>query len=199
MAKPIIPLKPDFGTYDLTADEMRGLAWYVISGCSREEAFLKFIRPDFVGSTAKTALKNAISQFYGSKEVVSFVEAYRETLDKTLNVKTASRRTSSADTEARRLSAKTKLMDFAMSLADDIESADDPEFVLKIADKVGLLDGTDIQEQPRRYLPETCSQCRYRLFCEEKCEDECVYCKYKSFAEEHGLELTPETQLDLPK
>ena len=43
-------------------------------------------------------------------------------------------------------------------------------------------------EPPRRYLAETCSSCRYKLFCEEAVEDECPLCKYKEFALEHGCE-----------
>lgn len=198
MGKSLIPLKPEAGTFDLTEDEMRGLAWFVISGCTREEAFLKFIRPDFIGTSAKIALKNAITQFFGAKDTRAFIDAYRETLTNALGAKSQrSEITSTAnDVEARKLSAKTKLMDFATTLAEDIESAADPEFVLKIADKVGLLDGGEIQEQPRRYLPESCDKCRYRKFCEEETEDECDLCKYKKFGEENGLFLTPETQLE---
>ena len=63
-------------------------------------------------------------------------------------------------------------MEFAMSLADNIEQAEDPETVLKLMDKVGLLDGDEeAEELPRRYLPVTCSECAYRKFVEENCEE----------------------------
>ena len=54
--------------------------------------------------------------------------------------------------------AMTRATEFAMSLAENIDQADDPEYVLKLMDKVGLLDGDEqVEEQPRRYLPVTCS------------------------------------------
>lgn len=194
----MIPLKPDFGTYDLTEDEMKGLAWFVISGCTREEAFLKFVRPDFVGTGAKAALKNAITQFFATKDARDFIDAYRQTLEKALGATKSATPSGNSleDIEARKLNAKTKLMDFAMELAENIENADDPEFVLKIADKVNLLGDGDIQEEPRRYLPESCELCAYRKFCEENTEDMCPSCKYYQFGEDNGVHYDKTEMLD---
>ena len=51
------------------------------------------------------------------------------------------------------------------------------------------------QKPPERYLPETCSHCRFKRAIEEQCDDDCDLCKYKLYANEHGVEYTPQTQL----
>ena len=59
-----------------------------------------------------------------------------------------------------------------MSLADNIEQASDPEFVLKVADKAGLLDGDEeVEIKPQRFLAVRCEECEYRKFVEENCEE----------------------------
>jgi hypothetical protein len=112
-----------------------------------------------------------MKEFFASKDVKAYIEAYNKTLDAFLHpvqVKSEPKGTM----EERKAKAKTKLVEFAMSLADNIEQASDPEFVLKVADKAGLLDGDEeVEEQPRRYLPVTCSECAYRKFVEENCEE----------------------------
>ena len=171
----LITMRPKSGKFDLLQEEMDGLSYYVLSGCKREVAFLKFIRPDFIGSKSTAAVNSAVSQFFASKEVKDYIEAYRKTVEDLLAEKdrpkqlaTAERTGSIEECKAR---AKTKLVEFAMSLADNIDQADDPEFVLKIADKCQLLDSEDqVEEQPRRYLPVRCSGCEYRKFVEENCE-----------------------------
>ena len=166
----LIPLRPKSGTFNLLQDEMDGLSYYVLSGCTREFAFLKFVRPDFVGSKASAAVKAAVTQFYSSKDVKDYIAAYKQTIEDLLSQKQKTAQ-SSGSLEERKARAKTKLVEFAMSLADGIENASDPEFVLKMADKAGLLDGDEeAEELPRRYLPVTCSSCEYRKFVEENCE-----------------------------
>lgn len=179
MAKPLIPLRPSSDKFDLTVEEKQGLTYLVISGCPRDEAFLRFVRPDFIGGKAPTALKAAVSQFYASKEVQDYIEAYRQTLEKFLGPKETKMTPAKAlSLDERKGIARTKLTEFAMQLIEDIDSdtqdenAPDVESILKIADKVGLLDSNEkAEEEPRRYLPETCSDCEYRKFCEENCEE----------------------------
>ena len=166
----MIPQRPKGATFMLKPEEMDGLSYYVLSGCPRDVAFLKFIRPDFIGSKAQTAIKGAVSQFFAMKDVKDYIEAYKRTIEDILNPKQA-RTDHSESLEERKARAKTKATEFAISLADNIEEAADPEFVLKLMDKVGLLDqGEDVEEQPRRYLPVTCSECEYRKFVEENCD-----------------------------
>lgn len=170
MPKPIIPLRPDGYFTSLTQPEQSALTWFVISGCTRKEAFVTFARPDMLGSKAKAALDDYVKQFFSRKEVKEYIDEYQKVLDGALHPKMVQPK-QSGSLEERKAKAKTKLVEFAMTLADNIEQADDPEFVLKVADKAGLLDGEEeVEEQPRRYLPVTCSSCEYRKFVEENCE-----------------------------
>lgn len=166
----LIPMRPK-RSFNLLPEEMDGLSYYVLSGCQREVAFLKFIRPDFIGSKATAAVKAAVTQFFANKEVKDYLEAYKKTIEDLLAEKDKPKPTNTGTLEERKAKAKTKAMEFAMSLADNIEQAEDPETVLKLMDKVGLLGGEEeVEEQPRRYLPVTCSGCEYRKFVEENCE-----------------------------
>ena len=195
--KPLIPLRPDNFISPLTQDEQSALTWHVLSGCPKKTAFLLFARPDMLTSKAQAAIDSYVRQFYARPESIDYMKAYSDTLDAFLHPKAVTEE--KRPIAERKAASKAKLMEFAMTMIDNIEQAKDPEFVLKMADKLSLLDGGEEKpEKPRRYLPVMCLQeCRYRLFCEENTVDECQYCKYKRFSEENGLVLTPETQLDV--
>lgn len=196
--KPLIPLRPENFISPLAQEEQAALSWYVISSCPKKTAFLLFARPDMLSSKAQAAIDSYVRQFFARKESIDYIKAYEETLDAFLHPKAAPDAEKKPMSE-RKAASKAKLMEFAMTMIDNIEQAQDPEFVLKMADKLSLLDGGEEKpEKPRRYLPVSCMQeCRYRLFCEENTVDECQYCKYKRFSEENGLVLTPQTQLDV--
>lgn len=166
MATPLIPIRPK-GKFDLKPEEMDCLSWFVLSGCPRDEAFLRFIRPDYLGNRSSAAVKEAVKQFFAMAQVREYMDAYKEVL----RVASKPKEKPAGSLEEKKAKAKTKLVEFAMELADNIDQADDPEFVLKVADKAGLLDqDEEVLEQPRRYLPVTCSACNYRKFVEENCE-----------------------------
>lgn len=168
--KSLIPLRPDNYMSPLSQPEQAALTWYVLSGCSKKEAFITFARPDMLESKAKAAIDEYVKQFYSRKDVKEYIEAYQKTLDVFLHpepVQTAP----AASMEERKAKARNKAMEFAMGLAENIEQAEDPEFVMKLLDKVGILEGEDAEEVPRRYLPVTCGECAYRKFVEENCEE----------------------------
>ena len=199
MAGALIPLRPQDFISNLSQPEQTCLSWYVLSGCTRKEAYLAFAHPEFMVSGSKPAFEASMKEFFASKDVKAYIEAYNKTLDAFLHpvqVKSEPKGTM----EERKAKAKTKLVEFAMSLADNIDQASDPEFVLKVADKAGLLEGDEeVEEQPRRYIPQSClAGCRYRLFVEENCEDECQFCRYKKYGEENGIHFKNEEMLDIP-
>ena len=166
----IIPLRPKDYVSALTQPEMATLTWYVLSGCTKKDAFITFCRPDMLDTKAKAALDDYVKQFFARKEVKEYIEAYEKTLNDAIHPK-AVKATPAGSIEERKSRAKTKLVEFAMSLANNIEQAEDPEFVLKVADKAGLLDmSEEVEELPRRYLPVTCGSCEYRKFVEENCD-----------------------------
>lgn len=194
---PIIPLRPKDFTSKLTQPEMAALTWHVLSGCSRKDAFVTFARPDFAASKSKAAMEDAVKQFFASKEAIAYLEAYSETLEQFLHP--APVKSEPVGTmEERKNRAKIKATEFAMSLAENIEQAEDAEYVLKLMDKVGLLDSDEeVEELPRRYLPTSCGSCAYRMFCEENTEDMCQYCKYRRFGEENGIHYDKTDILDV--
>ena len=200
MPKAIIPIRPADFRSPLSQDEQNALSWYVLSGCARKDALLIFARPDMVASKAKAAVEDYVKQFYARKEVKEYIEAYQATLDAVLHP-VAKVEKPVGSLEERKAKARTKAMEFAMSLADHIEDAEDPETVLKLMDKVGLLDGEEeVEEQPRRYLPQSCSDhCAYRMFCEENTEDMCQYCRYHKFGEDNGIHYEKNNILDVPE
>jgi len=200
MPKALIPIRPDNFRSPLSQDEQSALSWYILSGCPRKDALLIFSRPDMMASKAKAAVEDYVKQFYARKEVKEYIEAYQATLDAFLHP-VAKKETPVGSLEERKAKAKSKALEFAMSLVDNIEQAEDPEFVLKMADKVGILDGDEqVEEQPRRYIPQSCLDgCRYRMFVEENCEDECQFCRYKKYGEENGVHFKNEEMLDIPQ
>ena len=171
----IIPMRPDNFKTQLTQGEQTALTWYILSGCRKDEAFLLFARPVMAESKARSVVKETIKQFYARAEVKEYLTAYRTTLEDLVNPKRKRKEkepVSAGTLEERKARAKTRATEFAMSLAENIDQADDPEYVLKLMDKVGLLDADEqVEEQPRRYLPVTCSECAYRKFVEENCEE----------------------------
>jgi hypothetical protein len=58
------------------------------------------------------------------------------------------------------------------------------------------MDTKNAAQPPQRYLPETSNNCRYRIFCEKECEDECLICKYRDFANKQGIFYDYKNQLD---
>lgn len=170
MAKPIVPTRPSNHITKLNQGEQNALSYYVLFGASRIDAVVTFARPDLAGSRGKPVVDEYVKQFFARKEVKDYLDAYSTTLNEFLHPKSLPTEPKGS-MEERKARAKTKLIEFAMSLADNIEQADDPEFVLKMADKCNLLDGgEEVIELPRRYLPVSCSECEYRKFIEENCE-----------------------------
>lgn len=201
MATPLIPLRPQGYVSDLKPEQQLALSWFVLSKCTRKEAFVRFARPDLALSSSAPALDNHVKEFFASKSAKEYIEAYTKTIENFLHPAPAAESKAKGSMEERKARAKTKLVEFAMSLADNIDNAGDPEFVLKIADKAGLLDMEDkVEEQPRRYIPQSCLDgCRYRMFVEENCEDECQFCRYKKYSEENGVHFENEEMLDIPQ
>lgn len=173
MGTPLIPMRPKGGKFALKAEEMQGLTYYVLSGCTRDEAFVKFVRPDYIGSKMTPALKSAIMQFFAAKDVKDYVDEYRKTIEELLNPPEEKTPRKAKSLEERKALAKAKATEFAIELADHIDDATDPEFVMKMLDKVGIFDGdNEGEEAVRRYLPVSCGDCLYRKFVEENCEEE---------------------------
>lgn len=197
----VIPLRPEgWAQTSLTQAEQTALTWYYLSKCTRKDAFVAFARPDLMDAKNKAMVDDYLRQFFSRRDVREYLDAYTETIENFLHPK-AQKKEPVGTMEERKARAKAKATEFAMGLAENIDQADDPEYVLKLMDKVGLLDGDEeVEEQPRRYLPVSpcLTGCAYRMFCEENTEDMCPYCKYHQFGEENGVHFDKTEMLDVP-
>lgn len=168
----LIPMRPDTVPKTLSIDEQNALTWYVLSGCAKEEAVILFMRPDMSKSKAKAAVKEYVKQFFSRKDVRDYMDAYAATMQDTLHPKKKQIKEMGGTVEEKKAKALSKLVEYVLSEASDIEHADDPKAILDYANKIGLFDADmDAPEVPRRYLPITCSECAYRKFVEENCEE----------------------------
>ena len=73
-----------------------------------------------------------------------------------------------------------------------------PDLVKTVLSKLMKdLDTKNAASPPLRYLPEIpCQGCRYKIFCENECDDECKICRFKKYGIEHGLNYDYKNQLE---
>lgn len=185
---PRILLRPTDRRYKLTVEEQNCLTWHALSGCSREEAYRIFVRPDL--AISKINLRTIATQFFSSMEARAYLSSYENYLNSN-GQETES--TEQEPIEKRTASAKLKFTDKVLSkMMGEVETIDEMDAIAKLADRVGVLDEKEEgSEAPRRYLPERCCECSYKSFV-EGCIDggdvlnECASCRTRKFAEEHG-------------
>lgn len=156
----------------LTDNEKDCVVWSVLSGATRSESFAIFCKPELRGSRA--ILDKLAAQFFASSEVVQYVAAYKETLKAALEpAPAAEKKFSPEQMKQRKEEALYKLMNYVVEESMNIENNENKDDIIKYADKLGLLDSEEVAvEAPRRYLPETCSNCRYKSFVEGNCIEE---------------------------
>ena len=197
MSKSKIPMRPK-GAFKLSAHEQDAITWHIISGMSRAEVYQRFIRPDL--ETSKTALDKLSKMFFEDKEVRRYMEEYQATLSAFLNPQEKPKKVLTEDEmKDRILKGIDKLKEFAFDQAEKIDTIEEPGEVIKLWRSLGLFgDEEEVIEAPRRYLPAMCSECRYKVFCEQECEDLCELCKYKKYANENGVRYETKEQLINP-
>ena len=196
-----LPLRPkNQKKYNLSDNEMNSLVWYTLSSCKREEAFMLFVRPDL--SISRQNLVKATNQFFAMFDVRDFLNEYNKTLSDFYSNKEKPRE-SKQSREDRVGNAVKKFTDKVMDAMDDADSIEISEMdtLAKLADRVGILGkNEEVEEKPRRYLPETCSWCSYRKFVEDEMsqgniDDECSHCKTRRFAESKGWVFDAKTNI----
>jgi 6-pyruvoyl-tetrahydropterin synthase len=167
---------------------------------ARTEVYRRFVRPDL--ETSKTALDKLTKMFFEDKEVKRYMEEYQKTLDDFLNPKEKpkpAKALTEEEMKERIIKGIDKLKEFAFNQAEVIDTLEEPGEVIKLWKSLGLFgDEEEVMEAPRRYLPTMCSECRYKAFCEQECEDLCELCKYKKYAKENGVHYETKEQLINP-
>ena len=174
MVRKRLPLRPNTSTrYALTEEERYALCCYCVFECTKLDVF-KLSHPSVVGT--KNVLKSQAEQFFATSDVVNFIREYKQMLEeaeKAEKTEKPKHEYSGEEWESKKQRALLNLAQKGYRLTEDLDSEDaDVEMVVKVLDKLGWLDSEEeTPEQPRRYLPETCSQCRYKKWIEENCEE----------------------------
>ena len=170
---------------------------------SKLDAF-KLAHPEVVAS--KNVLKSRCDEFFASSDVANFIREYRAMLDDVEKIEDNEPKSkpSQEDREERKRRALEMLTDDLIDQIFALRAGGqevDRETIMKMVDRIGWLGDEEVRvEQPRRYIPTSCySECRYRAFVEQECEDLCEYCKYKKYSEENGVHYESEKQLEMPQ
>lgn len=174
MTRKRLPTRPDTSTrYTLSEAERYALCVFCVFETTKLDAF-KLAHPEVVGT--KNVLKSRCDEFFASSDVVNFMREYRaylEGLDKEEKTEQVELKENDDDLSARMQHIKRKIFLRGEELANSIGATkEELELAIKLLDKSGVFDtDEEVMEQPRRYLPETCSQCRYKKWIEENCEE----------------------------
>lgn len=168
MGKNLIPLRPKGEYKQLMENECDALTWLVLSGRSKLECFIEFVRPDLAGSPQAKAYSE---QFFAVADTRNYLKDYEETIKEFLTPK-KKERTESVSREKR---AESALESFKDNVIDALEENATDVDVLKdkaqLAKTVGLLKEEEItQKPPIRVLPTRCCECKYKIFIDEQVE-----------------------------
>lgn len=189
-----------------TRAEKDMMSYVVLYGCSNSAAYALFNRHllDKNGKLNKAG-QSECRMFFSHPNNIAYMDAMRAHLEALTKGGKIVKSDNIDDT--RKDNALKSLLNQAMSLVERGEDLDAESLktISEIFKKVGLLkDEVEVQEAPRRYLPERCSACSYRSFVESNVEgggiiNECDFCRTRRFAEENGWHYDPTKNLDLPK
>lgn len=203
----IVPIRPKYKRYSLSKEQQDCLTYYVLMGCTKQDAFLlffpEFLKYDDSGRVLKGKLTKAgeqyCKQFFATAEVNDYIRDYKKTFEEKDDSQTAQIEID----DSRKDKALKSLLNQAMSMVEsgDTLDPDTLKVLTEIFKKLGILkDEVEMQEAPRRYLPERCSSCLYRSFVEShietgQIENSCLRCKALDLAKEHGFRYDPKTLL----
>lgn len=160
--------------YTLSEAERYALCCYCVFDITKLDVF-KLAHPEIVGT--KNVLKSQSEQFFASSDVINFMREYKEYLEEVEyeSNKPIRHEDKSEDREERKRKALEMLADDLIDQIFALRAGGeevDRETIMKMVDRIGWLGDEEIkQEQPRRYLPESCGSCRYKKWIEENCDE----------------------------
>ena len=205
----LIPRRPQCIESKLTVLEKNCIEYAVVFTAKNEEAFLLF-HPEYITSDGKLSNegKRRCKDFFSYSKNKEYRDAYTAYLKDFLSGDKGKNEVHLIEVdESRKDKALKSLLNQAMSMVEsgDTLDPDTLKVLTEIFKKLGILkDEVEVQESPRRYIPERCSACSYRSFVESHVEsgeivNECDFCRTRRFAEENGWHYDPTKNLDLPK
>lgn len=170
----IIPKRPkndgDFAA--IKANDRDCLSYSVAFSVPNERAFALF-HPEFLDEQGKLTKvgKTQCRQFFSYARNKEYQDSYAACLKEFLGKSQSGTTNITNDIDDNRKDRALKsLLNQAMCLVESGEDLDPDSLkvLTEIFKKFGILkDEVEEQEKPRRYLPETCSACRYKIFIEE--------------------------------
>lgn len=206
----LLPNRPNPDTSKIPASDKDMLSYAIAFAIPNQKAFALW-HPEFLDSSGKLSKtgRAACTQFFNYSKNREYADSYAAYLKEFLSDNKGNSETHLIDVdESRKDKALKSLLNQAMSMVEsgDTLDPDTLKVLTEIFKKLGILkDEVEVQESPRRYLPERCfSGCRYRLFVENAVKggaviDECQYCKALAYATENGYRDDATKRLDIPK
>lgn len=206
----IVPIRPKYKRYSLSKEQQDCLTYYVLMGCTKQEAFLlffpEFLKYDDSGRVLKGKLTKAgeqyCKQFFATAEVNDYIRDYKKTL-----LEKDEESENDID-DNRKDRALKSLLNQAISLVEsgtDLD-ADTVRTIADVFKRLGVLkDEVEQEIRPVRVLPSRCGECRYRIGVESmvlngEMLDMCKFCKCRKTAEEHGYRFNDgKDLLEIPK
>lgn len=102
------------------------------------------------------------------------MDKYKKVLESFLNpVPKKEKALTEEEQKEKKAVAVRKVVDWVVKNVDNIDALEHPEELIKVMNRLGMFGDEEVQEEkPRRYLPESCVECRYKKFIEENCTEQ---------------------------
>lgn len=205
----LLPNRPNPDESKIPAADKDLISYSIAFGVPNQKAFALW-HPEFLDSSGKLNKtgRAACTQFFNYSKNREYADSYAAYLKAFLSGDKGKNEVHLIEVdESRKDKALKSLLNQAMNMVEsgDTLDPDTLKVLTEIFKKLGILkDEVEVQESPRRYLPERCSACSYRSFVESHVDsgeivNECDFCRTRRFAEENGWRYDATRNLDLPK
>lgn len=166
MAKKI-PLRPDTRTnYNLTDNEKDCIVWHIITNRPPIDCWMAFVCPD---ARKQKDAKSVCDEWWSQPKVKQFIKDYKFVLSESLNTK--KKVSAIRDREKEADEALNTFKDNVISAVNQegITDVDSLSSQAQLLNRIGMLkEEEEVQVAPVRYLPASCSTCRYKQFIDEQ-------------------------------
>lgn len=204
--KNLLPKRPENDNFPMINQRDKDCLSFAVAFAVPNQRAYGYFHPEFCDTSGKlTELgRKQSSQFFSYAKHKEYCDAYRETLTKFLNGdSTRSEAPLLEIDDKRKDNARIALYNKVIKLieGDGDLDPDTLKIAVDMAKKLSIVaDDIEVQEAPRRYLPQRCSSCDYRSFVEScvetgQVENSCLRCRALDLAKEHGFMYDPKNLL----
>lgn len=201
----LLPNRPVPDDSRIPSSDKDLLSYSIAFAIPNQKAFALW-HPEFLDSSGKLNKtgRAACTQFFNYSKNREYADSYAAYLKEFLSGDKEKSEVHLIEVdESRKDKALKSLLNQAMSMVEsgDTLDPDTLKVLTEIFKKLGILkDEVEVQEAPRRYLPQRCSSCDYRSFVESyietgQIENSCLRCKALDVAKEHGFRYDPKDLL----